>query len=193
MGEGGGGVIVRHYKSTNYTPTTKLPSGKLISIQLQSTLLLTLEFKVGGGGDAPQLAQEVYFGLTHNFLSLCQHIKDPIHGSIELHPLLYAIINTPEFHRLKFIRQLGTYSLFSTKNSKCHEWGKSEKECVHVCVCVCGGGGGGGVSLQLGLDAQVCVYISSYYMQCGLNSSDQSPKGPTAHKQSILNCKDIAS
>ena len=33
-------------------------------------------------------------------------IKDPIHGSIELHPLLYWITRTPAFHRLKYIKQL---------------------------------------------------------------------------------------
>ena len=41
------------------------------------------------------------------FFPYYQHIKDPIYGSIELHPLLYEIINTPEFQRLRFIRQLG--------------------------------------------------------------------------------------
>ena len=36
-----------------------------------------------------------------------QIYNDPIHGSIEVHPLLDKIINTPEFHRLKDIKQLG--------------------------------------------------------------------------------------
>ena len=36
-----------------------------------------------------------------------QLINDAIHGSIELSPLLYQIINTPEFHRLKDVKQLG--------------------------------------------------------------------------------------
>lgn len=36
-----------------------------------------------------------------------QIYNDPIHGSIEVHPLLNKIINTPEFHRLKDIKQLG--------------------------------------------------------------------------------------
>ena len=34
-------------------------------------------------------------------------INDPIHGHIELHPLLVKIINTPEFQRLRYIKQLG--------------------------------------------------------------------------------------
>jgi len=34
-------------------------------------------------------------------------INDAIYGSIELSPLLYLILNTPEFHRLKDVRQLG--------------------------------------------------------------------------------------
>ena len=41
-----------------------------------------------------------------------QLINDAIHGSIELSPLLYQIINTPEFHRLKDVRQLGQILIF---------------------------------------------------------------------------------
>uniref|UniRef100_A0A3Q3GDJ0 HD domain-containing protein n=1 Tax=Labrus bergylta TaxID=56723 RepID=A0A3Q3GDJ0_9LABR len=37
----------------------------------------------------------------------CQVFNDPIHGSIELHPLLIKIIDTPQFQRLRFIKQLG--------------------------------------------------------------------------------------
>ena len=33
--------------------------------------------------------------------------NDPIHGSIQLNPLENAIVNTPEFYRLKEIKQLG--------------------------------------------------------------------------------------
>ncbi|XP_046843284.1 deoxynucleoside triphosphate triphosphohydrolase SAMHD1-like [Xenia sp. Carnegie-2017] len=33
--------------------------------------------------------------------------NDPIHGTIELHPLLVDIINTPQFQRLKDIKQMG--------------------------------------------------------------------------------------
>nr|XP_020515366.1 deoxynucleoside triphosphate triphosphohydrolase SAMHD1-like [Labrus bergylta] len=33
--------------------------------------------------------------------------NDSIHGSIELHPLLIKIIDTPQFQRLRFIKQLG--------------------------------------------------------------------------------------
>ncbi|XP_046843278.1 deoxynucleoside triphosphate triphosphohydrolase SAMHD1-like [Xenia sp. Carnegie-2017] len=33
--------------------------------------------------------------------------NDPIHGTIKLHPLLVKIINTPQFQRLKDIKQLG--------------------------------------------------------------------------------------
>lgn len=46
-------------------------------------------------------------------LSACQTqiYNGPIHGSIEVHPLLDKIINTPEFHRLKDIKQLGKKSI----------------------------------------------------------------------------------
>ncbi|XP_053387690.1 deoxynucleoside triphosphate triphosphohydrolase SAMHD1-like isoform X11 [Mercenaria mercenaria] len=33
--------------------------------------------------------------------------NDPIHGNIELHPLCVTIVNTPQFQRLRFIKQLG--------------------------------------------------------------------------------------
>ncbi|XP_030686515.1 deoxynucleoside triphosphate triphosphohydrolase SAMHD1 isoform X2 [Globicephala melas] len=34
-------------------------------------------------------------------------INDPIHGHIEFHPLLIRIIDTPQFQRLRYIKQLG--------------------------------------------------------------------------------------
>ncbi|XP_023580596.1 deoxynucleoside triphosphate triphosphohydrolase SAMHD1 isoform X2 [Trichechus manatus latirostris] len=40
-------------------------------------------------------------------------INDPIHGHIELHPLLIRIIDTPQFQRLRYIKQLGgSYYVF---------------------------------------------------------------------------------
>ncbi|XP_023795799.1 deoxynucleoside triphosphate triphosphohydrolase SAMHD1 [Cyanistes caeruleus] len=48
-----------------------------------------------------------------------QHVEvmkvfnDPIHGHIEFHPLLIQIIDTPQFQRLRYIKQLGgTYFVF---------------------------------------------------------------------------------
>lgn len=39
--------------------------------------------------------------------------NDPIHGHIELHPLLVSIIDTPQFQRLRNLKQLGaTYLVF---------------------------------------------------------------------------------
>ncbi|XP_062314410.1 deoxynucleoside triphosphate triphosphohydrolase SAMHD1 [Osmerus eperlanus] len=39
--------------------------------------------------------------------------NDPIHGHVEMHPLLVRIIDTPQFQRLRFIKQLGgTYFVF---------------------------------------------------------------------------------
>ena len=34
-------------------------------------------------------------------------IRDPIHGSIELHPILVAIMDTRQFQRLRNLHQLG--------------------------------------------------------------------------------------
>ena len=42
---------------------------------------------------------------------LLKVFNDPIHGHIELHPLLVKIIDTPQFQRLRHIKQLGNISL----------------------------------------------------------------------------------
>lgn len=46
--------------------------------------------------------------------SVCRQVfNDPIHGHVELHPLLVKIIDTPQFQRLRNIKQLGaTYLVF---------------------------------------------------------------------------------
>ena len=46
----------------------------------------------------------------HNnlFFFLFQVFNDPIHGHIEVHPLCIKIIDTPQFQRLRNIKQLGT-------------------------------------------------------------------------------------
>ncbi|CAI8021447.1 Deoxynucleoside triphosphate triphosphohydrolase SAMHD1 [Geodia barretti] len=33
--------------------------------------------------------------------------NDPVHGHIELHPLMVKFIDTPQFQRLRYIKQLG--------------------------------------------------------------------------------------
>ena len=38
-----------------------------------------------------------------------QLINDAIHGPVELNSLLIAILDTPEFQRLRFIKQLGIH------------------------------------------------------------------------------------
>ena len=37
-----------------------------------------------------------------------QVFNDPIHGHIELHPLCVRIIDTPQFQRLRYLKQLGS-------------------------------------------------------------------------------------
>ncbi|ESO90256.1 hypothetical protein LOTGIDRAFT_123571, partial [Lottia gigantea] len=45
--------------------------------------------------------------------NLLQIFNDPVHGTIELHPLCVRIIDTPQFQRLRRIKQLGGgYSVF---------------------------------------------------------------------------------
>nr|XP_024655906.1 deoxynucleoside triphosphate triphosphohydrolase SAMHD1-like [Maylandia zebra] len=45
--------------------------------------------------------------VQENSKDLRKVFNDPIHGHIELHPVLVKIINTPEFQRLRNIKQLG--------------------------------------------------------------------------------------
>ncbi|KAJ8361314.1 hypothetical protein SKAU_G00178390 [Synaphobranchus kaupii] len=44
--------------------------------------------------------------------------NDPIHGSIELHPHLVSIIDTPAFQRLRYIKQMG--SVYFVYPGACH-------------------------------------------------------------------------
>uniref|UniRef100_A0A7N8X638 HD domain-containing protein n=1 Tax=Mastacembelus armatus TaxID=205130 RepID=A0A7N8X638_9TELE len=46
-------------------------------------------------------------GFVYLLTFLFQVFNDPIHGHIELHPLLIKIIDTPQFQRLRNIKQLG--------------------------------------------------------------------------------------
>ncbi|XP_037668333.1 deoxynucleoside triphosphate triphosphohydrolase SAMHD1 isoform X2 [Choloepus didactylus] len=45
--------------------------------------------------------------LSQTHIDTMKVINDPIHGHIELHPLLIRIIDTPQFQRLRYIKQLG--------------------------------------------------------------------------------------
>ncbi|XP_012583823.1 PREDICTED: deoxynucleoside triphosphate triphosphohydrolase SAMHD1 [Condylura cristata] len=52
-------------------------------------------------------------GLGRPHVHTVKVINDPIHGHIELHPLLIRIIDTPQFQRLRYIKQLGgSYYVF---------------------------------------------------------------------------------
>ncbi|GLD46196.1 deoxynucleoside triphosphate triphosphohydrolase SAMHD1-like protein, partial [Lates japonicus] len=44
---------------------------------------------------------------TNKHFSVLKVFNDPIHGHVELHPLLIKIIDTPQFQRLRNIKQLG--------------------------------------------------------------------------------------
>ncbi|XP_054429762.1 deoxynucleoside triphosphate triphosphohydrolase SAMHD1 [Pteronotus mesoamericanus] len=51
--------------------------------------------------------------LRQPYVDTVKVINDPIHGHFELHPLLIRIIDTPQFQRLRYIKQLGgTYYVF---------------------------------------------------------------------------------
>ncbi|XP_042319026.1 deoxynucleoside triphosphate triphosphohydrolase SAMHD1 [Sceloporus undulatus] len=51
--------------------------------------------------------------LAQSHAVIMKVFNDPIHGHIEMHPLLVKIIDTPQFQRLRYIKQLGgTYYVF---------------------------------------------------------------------------------
>ncbi|KAM9647349.1 deoxynucleoside triphosphate triphosphohydrolase SAMHD1 [Morphnus guianensis] len=51
--------------------------------------------------------------LRQQHVDVMKVFNDPIHGHIEIHPLLVRIIDTPQFQRLRYIKQLGgTYFVF---------------------------------------------------------------------------------
>ncbi|XP_061487685.1 deoxynucleoside triphosphate triphosphohydrolase SAMHD1 isoform X2 [Rhineura floridana] len=51
--------------------------------------------------------------LGQSHVDITKVFNDPIHGHIEMHPLLVRIIDTPQFQRLRYIKQLGgTYYVF---------------------------------------------------------------------------------
>ncbi|XP_077191362.1 deoxynucleoside triphosphate triphosphohydrolase SAMHD1 isoform X2 [Paroedura picta] len=51
--------------------------------------------------------------LEQTHVDIMKVFNDPIHGHIEMHPLLVRIIDTPQFQRLRYIKQLGgTYYVF---------------------------------------------------------------------------------
>ena len=45
--------------------------------------------------------------MTHDLLKDYKFINDNIHGMITLSKLAYMIVDTPEFQRLRYIKQLG--------------------------------------------------------------------------------------
>ncbi|XP_058535910.1 deoxynucleoside triphosphate triphosphohydrolase SAMHD1 [Ochotona princeps] len=45
--------------------------------------------------------------LSLTYVDTMKVINDPVHGHIEFHPLLIRIIDTPQFQRLRYIKQLG--------------------------------------------------------------------------------------
>jgi hypothetical protein len=54
-----------------------------------------------------------------------QLINDAIHGPVELNSLLTAILDTPEFQRLRFIKQLGIHNYnyyISLCNNNFYRW-----------------------------------------------------------------------
>ena len=79
------------------------------------------------GGSLIKLFQEII-----KFSFFWQVFNDPIHGHIELHPLMVKVIDTPQFQRLRYLKQLGKY-YHHTK----HIHFSSVGVCVCVCVCVC--------------------------------------------------------
>ena len=50
---------------------------------------------------------------------MSKQIKDPVHGYVELHPAAVAIVDTPQFQRLRDLAQLGgVYYVFAGATGK---------------------------------------------------------------------------
>ncbi|KAL3064818.1 hypothetical protein OYC64_000948 [Pagothenia borchgrevinki] len=64
-------------------------------------------FMSGMGIHPPEDRQEILDSILKIWPSAPKVFNDPIHGHMELHPLLVNIIDTPQFQRLRYIKQLG--------------------------------------------------------------------------------------
>ena len=64
----------------------------------------------------------VFFLSSGKIIVAVQVFNDPIHGHIELHPLLIEIIDTPQFQRLRYIKQLGEVDLCIFMSYKYHSY-----------------------------------------------------------------------
>ncbi|KAK3519520.1 hypothetical protein QTP70_033504 [Hemibagrus guttatus] len=86
---------------------------KITGLGLRYLTELQLE-KMGIEPLGPRLQLLHCLGKLWQISSECMKVfNDPIHGHIELHPLLVRIIDTPQFQRLRHIKQLGaTYMVF---------------------------------------------------------------------------------
>ena len=74
----------------------------------------------------------VAYILLYAFFNLSKVFEDPVHGAIELHPLLVRIVDTPEFQRLRDIKQLGknkqVYVLSQLRTLSSSETGRLVRE-----------------------------------------------------------------
>ncbi|KAL3064366.1 hypothetical protein OYC64_000611 [Pagothenia borchgrevinki] len=59
------------------------------------------------GIDQPEERQKILDSILKIWPAAPKVFNDPIHGHMELHPLLVKIIDTPQFQRLRYIKQLG--------------------------------------------------------------------------------------
>ncbi|XP_052400798.1 deoxynucleoside triphosphate triphosphohydrolase SAMHD1-like [Carassius gibelio] len=64
-----------------------------------------------GAKDVSNIAEELQKNSLDFSKDIMKIFNDPIHGHIELHPLLVKMIDTPQFQRLRYIKQLGTKHL----------------------------------------------------------------------------------
>uniref|UniRef100_A0A8C2CBY5 HD domain-containing protein n=1 Tax=Cyprinus carpio TaxID=7962 RepID=A0A8C2CBY5_CYPCA len=99
-------------------PPPSPPASSLIADDFPTFFINKIKKNISAEFSTPQSVKHILPANIHSFtsfssLSEAEIFNDPIHGHMVLHPLLVKIIDTPQFQRLRHIKQLGgTYLVY---------------------------------------------------------------------------------